>query len=96
MGASRPARNAASSSADVRWSYAVEVFLRRDLAAGSRRIYKLTLDRVQRQLDGDDGLATITPDQLARAVDDAYPGVSPARQPAITAALCAPEYRGRC
>ena len=78
MGASRPAKNPAGSSADVRWSHAVELFLRRDLATGSRRIYKLTLDRVQRQLDGDDRLAAVTPDRLARAVDDAYPAVSPA------------------
>ena len=78
MGASRPAKNPASPSAEVQWAYAVELFLRRDLATGSRRIYKLTLDRVQRHLDGDDGLATITPDRLARAVSDAYPAVSPA------------------
>jgi hypothetical protein len=44
----------------------VEVFLRRDLATGSRRVYKLTLDWVQRHLDGYDRLATITPDRLAR------------------------------
>jgi hypothetical protein len=52
MGASRPAKNPASPSAEVQWAHAVELLLRRDLSAGSRRIYKLTLDRVQRQLDG--------------------------------------------
>lgn len=59
------------------WAQAVESFLRRDLAPGTRRVYRLTLDAVGAQL-GNPVLTEITGASLGRAVGSAYPSASPA------------------
>jgi integrase len=59
------------------WAHAAESFLGRDLAPGTRRIYRLTLDAVGRELDSTI-LAEITSATLGRAVVLAYPSASPA------------------
>lgn len=76
----RPSALAAVPSPDsptVTWSAATEAFLRRDLSPGSRRVYKLTLDRVGGHLD-DLCLRTLTPRSLGAAVAASYPAASPA------------------
>ena len=67
-----------TSSHPDSWSAAAEAFLTaRGLAAGSRRVYDLTLTRVGDQI-GDPSLATLTPDGLASALSQAYPDCSAA------------------
>ena len=67
----------------MRWPEAAEAFLRRDLAPGSRRVYKLTLDRLQRHLDADRRRCELTPTRLA----EAYPDVSPATWNRVVATI---------
>ena len=83
----RPARGPSAFDDDVRWSHAADAFLRRDLAAGSRRVYKLALDRVERNLNGCEALSGMTPRGLAEAVANAYPDVSPATWNRVVATL---------
>jgi len=63
---------------DATWQQASEAFLRRDLAPGSRRIYRLTLDRLGSAVGADRRLADLTPRRLAQALHDAYPDAAPA------------------
>jgi len=60
------------------WASAVEAFLRRDLAPGTRRVYGLTLSRVGGLLGTDQPLGLIEQQSLAQALADAYPTSSPA------------------
>ncbi len=59
------------------WTDATESFLRRDLAPGTRRIYRLALAAVGEHLDTT-MLAEITVADLGRALGSAYPFASPA------------------
>jgi integrase len=60
------------------WQRASDAFLRRDLAPGSLRIYRLTLDQVADQVGGSTRLADLTPRGLAEALHAAYPDAAPA------------------
>jgi len=68
------------------WQRAVDAFLRRDLASGTRRVYGLTLEAVGANLD-DQELATVTAAALGRAVGTAYPRASPATWNRVVATL---------
>ena len=68
------------------WTQGSESFLRRDLAPGTRRVYGLTLEAVERQLDSTI-LAEITSAILGRAVVLAYPSASPASWNRVVATL---------
>ncbi len=68
------------------WQRATEAFLRRDLAPGTRRIYRLTLEAVGAHLEGED-LTAVTAAALGRAVGAAYSGVSPATWNRVVATL---------
>jgi len=68
------------------WADATESFLRRDLAPGTRRIYRLTLAAVGEHLDST-MLAEITVADLGRAVGLTYPGASPATWNRVVATL---------
>lgn len=60
------------------WSTGVDRFLvERDLAAGTRRVYRLTLDRVGSAL-GDVDLADLTPEAVSEALSSAYPDAAAA------------------
>ncbi len=59
------------------WTQAAESFLGRDLASGTRRIYRLTLEAVGQQLDTP-MMTELTSARVARAVGLAYPSASPA------------------
>lgn len=59
------------------WTTATESFLGRDLALGTRRVYRLTLEAVGRHLDSP-MLSEITCASLGRSVGLAYPSASPA------------------
>lgn len=62
----------------VGWGQAVEDFLtRRDLAPGSRRVYRLTLERVGHSL-GDPAVEQVTPESLGTALLSCYPEASAA------------------
>lgn len=60
------------------WQQASDAFLRRDLAPGSLRLYRMTLDRVGGHLGDATRLADLTPRGLAEALHAAYPDASPA------------------
>jgi len=68
------------------WTTATESFLRRDLASGTRRVYRLTLEAVGRHLDSP-MLVDITSASLGRAVSMAYPSASPATWNRVVATL---------
>lgn len=68
------------------WQRAVDAFLRRDLASGTRRVYGLTLEAVGAHLDGRE-LAAVTAAALGRAVGTAYPRASPATWNRVVATL---------
>jgi len=59
------------------WQQTSEAFLRRDLAPGSRRIYRLTLDAVAGHLPEGAPLADLSTRQVAEALHAAYPSASP-------------------
>lgn len=61
----------------VPWERAIEVFLSRDLAPGTRRVYALTLSAAASHLDTS-ALAEVSGASLGRAVGLAYPAASPA------------------
>lgn len=63
---------------DPGWAYATEVFLRRDLAPGSRRIYRLTLERVGAELPAGIRVSEVDSNQIEHAVTTAYTDVQPA------------------
>jgi integrase len=76
--ATKPAlRSVPQPGVDTSWEKASESFLGRDLAPGTRRIYRLTLEAVGRHL-GSSMLAKITSADLGRAVEMAYPTASSA------------------
>src|SRR4051812_1317969 len=60
------------------WKSAVEAFLRRDVAPGTRRVYGLTLARVGRAVGEGQPLSRIEPQRLAQGLADGYPDASPA------------------
>jgi integrase len=60
------------------WRQASDAFLRRDLAPGSLRLYKMTLDRVADQVGTTTRLTDLTPRGLAEALHAAYPDAAPA------------------
>jgi len=64
--------------ADATWQQASDAFLRRDLAPGTRRIYRLTLDQLGHKVGGDRRLADLGAQHLAQALHDAYPDAAPA------------------
>jgi len=68
------------------WTEATESFLRRDLAPGTRRIYRLALAAVGEHLDST-MLAEITVADLGRALGMAYPSASPATWNRVVATL---------
>jgi integrase len=68
------------------WATASESFLCRDLAPGTRRIYRLTLEAVGPHLDSQ-MLSEITAADLGRAVGRAYPSASPATWNRVVATL---------
>ncbi len=68
------------------WTEATESFLRRDLAPGTRRIYRLALAAVGEHLDST-MLAEITVADLGRALVMAYPSASPATWNRVVATL---------
>jgi len=65
------------AGAVVTWEQASEAFLRRDLAPGTRRVYRMTLTAVGEHLHTAD-LTGVTRSSLGRAVADAYPQASAA------------------
>lgn len=68
---------AVSSSVEVTWGRAVDRFLtERHLSTGTRRVYRLTLERVGGFLPFHD-VAQITSDDLRAALATAYPHASP-------------------
>jgi integrase len=77
MTAKRALKAVPQAGVDTSWADATESFLRRDLAPGTRRIYRLTLEAVGRHLDNT-MLSEITSASLGRAVGLAYPSASPA------------------
>ena len=70
----------------VTWERAVEAFLRRDLAPGTRRVYGLTLSAVASHLDIQ-SLGELTGAGLGRAVGLAYPSASPATWNRVVATI---------
>jgi len=60
------------------WCQATETFLRRDLAPGSRRVYRLTLDRLGDGLGPTTAVGTLRPHQVAAGLHAAYPDTAPA------------------
>lgn len=67
----------ASATHGATWEAATEAFLRRDLAPGSRRIYRLTLMAVAAHLPNGARLANLTARDLNDALHAAYPAASP-------------------
>ena len=59
------------------WSKAAEAFLGRDLAPGSRRIYRLTLSAVAALLPAGVRLGDLSTRQIAEALHAAYPTAAP-------------------
>lgn len=59
------------------WEQATEAFLRRDLAPGSRRVYRLTLAGVAVHLPQQVAVTDVTPRMLAEALHAAYPDTQP-------------------
>jgi len=78
MAAARALQPVPALGADATWQQASDAFLRRDLAPGSRRIYRLTLDRLGVALGADRRLADLTAQRLGQALHDAYPDAAPA------------------
>jgi integrase len=68
------------------WAKAAESFLRRSMAPGTRRVYRLTLEAVGRSL-GSPMLAEVTGDSLRAAVALTYPSASPATWNRVLATL---------
>jgi len=77
MAAKTTLKSVPKDGAAASWAQASESFLGRDLAPGTRRIYRLTLDAVGRRLNNP-MLAEITSAHLGRALGLAYPSASPA------------------
>ena len=67
-----------TSTDSATWSQATDAFLRRDLAPGSLRLYRMTLDWVGAYVGDTTPLADLTPRGLAEALHAAYPHASPA------------------
>ncbi len=71
-------RPAPAGSHPAIWAEASEAFLRRDLAPGSLRLYRMTLGRVGGHVGRGTALADVTARVLADALHAAYPDASPA------------------
>jgi integrase len=78
MTAARALQPLPAPGSDATWRQVSDAFLRRDLAPGSRRIYRLTLDRLGATLGVDRRLADLTAQRLEQALHDAYPDAAPA------------------
>ena len=79
MAAAKSALRPVPKAADAAtWQQASDAFLRRDLAPGSLRLYKMTLDRVGGHLGEASRVVDLTPRGLAEALHAAYPAASPA------------------
>lgn len=79
LATTKPAlRPVPTASDSATWQQASDAFLRRDLAHGSLRIYRLTLDRVGLQVGAATRLTDLTPRDLAEALHAAYPDAAPA------------------
>ncbi len=78
MAAARALQPLPALGSDATWRQASDAFLRRDLAPGSRRIYRLTLERLGATLGADRRLADLTAQRLGQALHDAYPDAAPA------------------
>jgi len=86
MATKRALRSVPQPGVGTSWTTATESFLGRDLAPGTRRIYRLTLEAVGEHLDRQ-MLAKITSADLGRAVGLAYPTASPATWNRVVATL---------
>lgn len=69
-------RTVPKHATNTTWDKATDAFLRRDLAPGSRRIYRLTLEAVGVHLL-DKPLGAMSPRELAESLHAAYPTASP-------------------
>lgn len=69
-------RSVPKHATNTTWGLASDAFLRRDLATGSRRIYRLTLEAVAVHLP-EGHLGDLSPRDLAEALHAAYPKASP-------------------
>jgi len=67
-----------TSQTSPTWEQVTDAFLRRDLAAGSRRVYRLTLDRLGLALGADTPIDEISGRQVAKALGTVYPTAAPA------------------
>ncbi len=74
----RAVRPVPPTTAQTTWQQAAEAFLRRDLAPGSLRQYRMTLDRVGEAVGPSLALRDITGRGLAQALGTAYPAASAA------------------
>lgn len=86
MATRRALRSVPRAGVGTSWAEATESFLLRDLAPGTRRVYRLTLDAVGEHL-GSPLLPEITGADLGRAVALAYPSASPATWNRVVATL---------
>lgn len=78
MAATRALQPLPAVGAHVTWQQASDAFLRRDLSPGSRRVYRLTLDRLGAVVGSGRRLADLTPQDLAQALHAGYPEAAPA------------------
>jgi integrase len=85
--ATKPAlRSVPQAGVGTSWTTATESFLGRDLAPGTRRVYRLTLEAVGRNL-GSPMLAEVTSASLGASVSLTYPSASPATWNRVVATL---------
>lgn len=78
MAAARALQPLLALGADATWQQASDAFLRRDVAPGTRRIYRLTLAQLGATVSADRRLSDLTAQYLAQALHDAYPDAAPA------------------
>lgn len=71
-------RAVSGAGAEPSWAQVSERFLRRDLAAGTRRVYRLTLIAVEARLDLGVPLSELSSDALETAVQEAFGSSAPA------------------
>ncbi len=79
MSPASPALHAVPSPGhSATWADATEAFLRRHLSPGTRRVYRLTLERLGQHLDPGIVVDSLSAADLADALHAAYPQTSPA------------------
>jgi integrase len=86
MATKRALRSVPQAGVGTSWAKATESFLRRAMAPGTRRVYRLTLEAVGRNL-GSPMLAGVTSASLGAAVGLTYPSASPATWNRVLATL---------